>query len=100
MGRTGFMVGTWIVSRRCAIGEQEAARASFGLLLLFLIIFLFPFLFPPPAVAAQGIGLEPVMHFGDRDAAQGQRPGNKPAQGNALGKSSITDKALQGRDRL
>ena len=41
-----------------------------------------------------------VMPLGDSHAAQGQRPGNKPAQGNALGKPSITDKALKGRDTI
>ena len=29
---------------------------------------------------------------------EGQRPGNKPAQGNALGHRMTTDKALKGRD--
>ena len=31
-------------------------------------------------------------------AAEGQRPGNMPAQGNALGSVRRTDKALKGRD--
>ena len=38
------------------------------------------------------------MHFGYSHGAEGQRPGNKPAQGNALGKTSNADKALKGRD--
>ena len=31
---------------------------------------------------------------------EGQRPGNKPAQGNALGKPHFADKALKGRDNV
>ncbi len=33
-------------------------------------------------------------------AAQGQRPGNMPAQGNALGWQNKKDKALKGRDSM
>ena len=32
--------------------------------------------------------MEPVMHLGMARAAQGQRPGDMPAQGNALGNAS------------
>ncbi len=41
---------------------------------------------------------EPVMHLCASHADQGQRPGNKPAQGNALGVASPTIQALKGRD--
>ena len=41
---------------------------------------------------------EPVMHACASDAAQGQRPGNKQAQGNALGIPPQTIQALKGRD--
>ena len=38
------------------------------------------------------------MHFDEGNCAQGQRPGNKPAQGNALGNACIVIEALKGRN--
>ena len=40
------------------------------------------------------------MHFGIRLADEGQRPGNKPAQGNALGHGTDKNPALKGRDNV
>ena len=40
------------------------------------------------------------MHFDRSHDAQGHRPGNKPAQGTALGKSALTDTALKGRNHV
>ena len=42
--------------------------------------------------------VEPVMHLCASHAAQGRGPGNKPAQGNALGFASPTIQALKGGD--
>ena len=41
-----------------------------------------------------------TAQFASCVAAQGQRPGNKPAQGNALGNWCKKDKALKGRHNL
>ena len=40
------------------------------------------------------------MHFRVRFAVEGQRPANKPAQGNALGLAQSETPALKGRHRL
>ena len=59
----------------------------------------FPAVFRHVRSPAKG-KLEPVLHFGPSHDAQGQRPGNKPAQGTALGESSIADTALKGRNNV
>ena len=48
------------------------------------------------STARQKPALKPVLHL-DSAAAESQRPGTIPAQGNALGKMSYKDKALKGR---
>jgi hypothetical protein len=53
-----------------------------------------------PSIHAQPVIFGDVMYFFDSHGLQGQRPGNKPAQGNALGILRKKAKALKGRNTL